>query len=220
MLPFAGAPRIFGAQYAPMTTAPFYAAGPNSWWSRYLRRAFSVQQWDLEYTFYQLIYSFRSPARVYKLTQHRKQTKNQWARDDPAFFVLLLAFLGVAAVSFGVAYEYNSPLAYAWLVAQAWLGFVGSGAVLSTACWAAANKYMRGYAHLPHAGEQEVEWLYAWDVHCNASVAVLLLLFVAQFALLPLLMRDGLLSTLLANALYAVAISQYVYVTFSGYLGA
>lgn len=179
-----------------------------------------MQQWDLEYTFYQVINSFRSPAKVYKLTQHRKQTKNQWARDDPAFACVIAAFLTVCAIAYGVAYEYPSPLAYMWLILMSWLHFVLSGVATATACWGVANKHMRAPNTLPHSVEQEVEWLYAWDVHCNSFVPVLLLLYVVQFALLPVLMRDGFLPCLAANALYAAAASQYAYVTFSGYLGA
>jgi hypothetical protein len=219
---------VYGAQHAPLTSGgslsgfgggAAFLGGAHT--SRYLRRAFSVAQWDLEATFYQLIYSCRAPARVYKLTQHRKQTKNQWARDDPAFVALLLAFLAVSAVGYGVAYEYPSPLAYGWLVLQAWLHFALSGAALATASWAVANRHMLAPVLLAHsAGEQEVEWLYAWDVHCNAFVPVLLACYVGQYALLPLLLRDGFLPALAANALYACAAAHYVYITFSGYLGA
>ena len=211
---------VYGAAFPPLQSGGAGFGGGNAAWSRYLRRAFSVAQWDLEVTFYQIINSFRSPAKVYKLTQHRKQTKNQWARDDPAFACLMAAFLAVCAVGYGVAYEYESPLTYAWLILMAWLHFALSGVLVATACWAAANKHMRAPNSLPHSVEQEVEWLYAWDVHCNSFVPILLLLYAGQYLALPLLMRDGLLPALAANALYAAAASHYVYITFSGYLGA
>ena len=206
--------RVYGASYAPLTS-PY---SNSAWWGRYFRRGLSVSQWDLEYIFYQLIYSCRSPQKVYKLTQHRKQTKNQWARDDPAFVFVMLGFLAISAIAFGVAYEYTSPSAYLWLILQAWLNFVGLGGLLATVCWAIANKYMRSAVPLPHSVEQDVEWLYAWDVHCNAYVPILALLFVAQYALLPLVMVDGFFATLMSNSLYAAAILQYIYITFSGYL--
>lgn len=37
---------------------------------------------------------------------------------------------------------------------------------------------------------QELEWQYAWDVHCNGFILVLLIVYVAQFLLLPLLYDD------------------------------
>jgi UNC-50 family len=44
------------------------------------------------------------PARVYKTAYYRKQTKNQWARDDPAFALLQAAFSAAAAVAYGMAF--------------------------------------------------------------------------------------------------------------------
>ena len=55
-------------------------------------------QMDLEFTFTQYVYLCKSPSKVYKLTSWRKQTKNQWARDDPAFVVILVAFVLIATV--------------------------------------------------------------------------------------------------------------------------
>ena len=208
-------PAVYGAAFAPLA-APLR----STMYSRFLRRSLSVSQMDLEFAVFQLLMACRSPARVYKLTQHRKQTKNQYARDDPAFAAVVGVLVSVCAVAYGVAYEYTSPLAYGWLVLQAWLNFVGGGALIATACWAIANKYMRASMPLPHSVEQEVEWLYAWDVHCNSYVPVLLLIFAAQLPLLPLLMRDGFLPALLGNTLYAAAAVHYIYITFSGYLSA
>ena len=36
----------------------------------------------------------------YRHTSYHKQTKNQWARDDPAFVVLCCAFLALTAVAY------------------------------------------------------------------------------------------------------------------------
>jgi hypothetical protein len=211
----------------------FYAAGVHAlsggsgsgatsasagWVQRYLRRGFSLQQLDLDYTFYQILYSCRSPAKVYKLTQHRKQTKNTWARDDPAFVLAICGFLLVAAVAYGVAYGVTSPLTYMWLAFHVLLHFIGAGLLVATACWAVANKYLRSAVPLPHSVEQQVEWLYAWDIHCNAFVPVLLGCYVLQFLLLPLIMRDGFLAALVGNAVYAAAFAQYWYISFAGYL--
>lgn len=218
-------PLVFGAQFAPLSHPLAPGAPPPqhsaAFWARYLRRGFALSQWDLDYVCYQLINSCRAPAQVYKLTLHRKQTKNQWARDDPSFAGVLLGLLAVVAVAYGVAYRYTSPLAYAWLVAHFWGGFLGTGLAAASAGWAAANRFARvpAGAALPHAVEQSVEWLFAWDIHCNAFVPVLLLVYVAHFLLLPLVMAgDGLVPCLAGNALYAAAAAHYLYITFQGYL--
>ena len=210
---------VFGAQFAPLTRRLPGLAEPD-FWSRYVRRAVAFSSWDLEYVFYQLINACRSPEKLYKLTQHRKQTKNQWARDDPAFAMILCALLAVTAVAYGVAYGYRSPLAYAWLIAQSLLNFALFGAVTAGSCWAIASRHMRSAVPLPHSVEQDVELLYAWDVHCNAYVAVFLGPHVGQLLLLPLIARDGFLGVLLGDSIYAAALAYYCYVTFEGYLGA
>ena len=41
-----------------------------------------------------------NPKTVYRHTTYRKQTKNQWARDDPTFVVLSAIFVAVAALMY------------------------------------------------------------------------------------------------------------------------
>ncbi len=47
-----------------------------------------------------------------------------------------------------------------------------------------ANKYMKHYT--PHGVEQEVEWLYAFDVHCNSFFCSFLITYVLQVCFLGL----------------------------------
>ena len=54
-------------------------------------------------------------------------------------------------------------------------------------------------------------------MHCNAFFPLFLLLYVLQFLLLPVLLRGGLVATLLSNSLYAAAFAAYHYLTFLGY---
>lgn len=60
---------------------------------KYLRRLFRFRQMDFEFAAWQMLYLFTSPQRVYRNFHYRKQTKDQWARDDPAFLVLLGVWL-------------------------------------------------------------------------------------------------------------------------------
>ena len=41
-----------------------------------------------------------SPKTVYRHTSYHKQTKNHWARDDPAFVVVCCALVAVTAVAY------------------------------------------------------------------------------------------------------------------------
>lgn len=40
----------------------------------------------------------------YRHTSYRKQTKNQWARDDPAFVVITCMLVAVAAIAYCITY--------------------------------------------------------------------------------------------------------------------
>lgn len=60
---------------------------------KYLRRLLHFRQMDFEFALWQMLYLFTSPQRVYRNFHYRKQTKDQWARDDPAFLVLLSIWL-------------------------------------------------------------------------------------------------------------------------------
>lgn len=59
----------------------------------YLARVADYRQMDLDATFYQMVTLCAQPSKVYKSAYYRKQTKNRWARDDPAFAVIQLLFL-------------------------------------------------------------------------------------------------------------------------------
>jgi len=86
--------------------------------------------------------------------------------------------------------------------------FILLGIGLSSACWYLANTYLRAQSQ-SHQVEQKVEWLYAFDVHCNSYFPVFLMLYVLQYFLSPLLLSRSFFSSLLANLLYGFALSYY-----------
>mmetsp|Transcript_46937 Transcript_46937/g.114352 ORF Transcript_46937/g.114352 Transcript_46937/m.114352 type:complete len:242 (-) Transcript_46937:125-850(-) len=182
----------------------------------YLRRALKYPQMDLEYTFWQMVYLCFDPKRVYKNTSYHKQTKNQWARDDPAFTVLCMGFLLVAAIAYCIAFQVSNPLIFLRVILGTVLvEFVVLGCAIATITWAVSNRYLR--VHSLHSVEQEVEWLYAYDIHCNSFFPLFLLLYVGQYFMLPYLLQEGFLPVFLSNSLYTVAFVYYHYITFLGY---
>lgn len=80
-----------------------------------------------------------------------------------------------------------------------------------------ANKFMKFQRVLNT--EQDVEWLYAFDIHCNGFFPVFVLLGPVQFFLSPLLLKDNFMALLIGNTLYAFALCYYHYITFLGYTG-
>ncbi|KAI9909386.1 hypothetical protein PsorP6_014717 [Peronosclerospora sorghi] len=151
----------------------------------YFARVADYRQMDLDATIYQMVTLCVHPAKVYKSAYYRKQTKNRWARDDPAFVVLQFAFLLVATVAWAIAFRVNSVTRYLSLIFHAvvieWLGL---GLVISTFCWWIANHHLRqrnnhGLVDTLYV-EQRVEWQFAFDIHCNSFFILFLFLYVLQ----------------------------------------
>ena len=226
-------------------------------YTEYAARMVRFRQMDFEYALWLMLNLIISPRTAFRSTLYHSRTKHQWARDDPAFVVVLLYLLLVASVSWSFAFAWRTPLQVLGLFAYvACVDFLLLGVALSTIGWWFANAYLHeqaqsqlgalqassshvggsayarlasraasgaswAIAHGAAAAErrsgESVEWLYAFDVHCNAFLPIYLLLYLAQYLLLPVLLRPGLFARFLANGLYALAFSSYHYLTFLGY---
>ena len=99
-----------------MLPTPTMYRSRSSFLPDYFRRAIRVSQMDFESASWQMITLCLDPKRVYKQTTYHKQTKNQWARDDPAFTMLSLFFLVVAAIAYTVAFRAPFPGTFLRLV--------------------------------------------------------------------------------------------------------
>eukprot|EP00927_Polykrikos_kofoidii_P078724 TRINITY_DN7553_c0_g1_i1.p1 TRINITY_DN7553_c0_g1~~TRINITY_DN7553_c0_g1_i1.p1 ORF type:complete len:246 (+),score=30.10 TRINITY_DN7553_c0_g1_i1:136-873(+) len=192
---------------------PSFAASPS--FSEYMRRMIQYAQMDIDYTFAQMIYLCLAPRKVYQLTSYRKQTKNQWARDDPAFIVVLIFFLAISAIAYGLALQIRGTGFLRILSLFICCHFALSGAAIATLSWFISNKYLRVKSF--HGVEQRMEWMYAFDIHCNAFFPLFLVLYVIHYFLLPFLVQPTTAAMLVSNALYAVALCYYLYITSLGY---
>ena len=182
---------------------------------KFLRRVFKLKfnQMDFQYAAWQMIYLMTTPSRVYKNSQIRKHTRNQWARDDPAFMVLLAGFLGVSSILFAVILKLSVPGFFKFFLWVVFVDFIGVGLVIAGFCWYLCSRLTR-----KENDQHTVEFGYSFDVHCNAFFPVLVILHVVQ----PLCWHvfidgDSRAATFLANSLWVAAICAYVYITFLGY---
>lgn len=183
----------------------------------YIRRLCDFRQMDFEAAFdqYLTLLSFE-PKEVYTPFYYRKQTKNQWARDDPAFVVVQAVFVMIGALAYAVAFRQPGFWGYLWTVLYTLVvDWLLVGVTVASTCSHLANKYMKQYHS--HSVEQEVEWLYSFDVHANAFFCSFLLTYVLQYFLLPILIGRSIFSCLLSNTLYAAATIWYSYITYLGY---
>lgn len=73
---------------------------------------------------------------------------------------------------------------------------------------------------MSYAVDQNVEWAYAFDVHCNAYIPFFLILYILQFFFLPLLRANSnWIALFVGNTMYFCAIVWYMYGIFIGFKG-
>jgi hypothetical protein len=164
-----------------------------------------------------------------------KETKNQWARDDPGFVVLLVLLLVMAVVAWCAAFRslHSIPKMVLYVVV---VDFLLLALVAATINWFITNRMVADQGTpgpgntqtrtslLSGAGassflvNQRVEWLYAFDVHCNSFFPAFLVLHVLQFILLPLILHTpSFVSTLISNSVFLLAFGYYHIVTALGF---
>lgn len=145
---------------------------------QYLQRMSDLRQMDLQSAFDQMRTLLSPyPQRVYKMAYYRKQTKNHWARDDPAFCFVQVVMIIASSFAYGFAFRVASLSAIVGFVAKSvlihWLGF---GVVVASAGRVIANQHLMTAERSSSHVKQNVEWLYAFDVHCNAFVPLFVIL--------------------------------------------
>merc|ERR1719359_2337085 len=93
--------------------------------------------------------------------------------------------------------------------------FLLLGVFIATLSWFISNKYLRVQSF--HGVEQRMEWMYAFDIHCNSFFPLFLVLYVIHYFLLPFIIQPTFTAAVVGNMLYAVALCYYSYITSLGY---
>eukprot|EP01091_Cochliopodium_minus_P002236 TRINITY_DN12102_c0_g1_i1.p1 TRINITY_DN12102_c0_g1~~TRINITY_DN12102_c0_g1_i1.p1 ORF type:complete len:246 (+),score=23.18 TRINITY_DN12102_c0_g1_i1:35-772(+) len=181
----------------------------------YLKRIINYDQMDIEFTFWQMYYLCFDPSKVYKNSLMHQQIKNQWARDDPAFAAIMCYFIIISSFSFSIAFSAESFYNIArFIFLGVVIDFFAIGLAIATFAWWFTNKYMRNKELL---SDQKVEWLFAFDIHCNSYFPLFLLLYVVQYLMIPFLIGQGFFPAFLSNTLYAFAFIYYFRLSLHGY---
>lgn len=170
---------------------------------------------DFELASWQMVYLFARPQQVYRNFLYRKRTKDQFARDDPAFLMLLAGTLLVCSILFAMTEQLTFVQFlkfFAWIVL---VDCISVGLVVATCLWAFSNACLLR----PNAPRHEnVEWAYCFDVHLNACFPYVVLLHMLMPILyIPIIHFSGFIPTLIGNTLWLAAACYYVYITFLGY---
>jgi len=185
--------------------------------AQYLSRLIDFRQMDIQSALDQMktLLSTR-PHVVYKTSYYRKQTKNHWARDDPAFAALELIFLTISCIAYSISFRAPITEGIAFFLYSVLFNWLALGFLVATVGRELANRHLTDTKSNSHV-RQSVEWLYAFDIHCNAFFPVFVLLYGVQFFLLPLVLGKSLISLIISNTLYAAAFAWYWYITHLGY---
>ncbi|VDD84090.1 unnamed protein product [Mesocestoides corti] len=169
----------------------------------YFSRFYKFRQMDFEYASWQMVNIFVSPQKLYRNFSYHQCTRNQWARDDPAFIILLFPWIFVSTSI------YSSILGHTfwgWLKLLLWSVFVEcilSGLVVATCMWIIANHWMIQTVNVggvtlrrnlsgassdddsvgsesSHLHPSDVEWAYTFDIHLNALFPCIIILRLIQ----------------------------------------
>ena len=115
-------------------------------------------------------------AKRYRNFQYRKQTKNQFARDDPAFLVLLSMWFLISATGLSLVLHLHFVGFVKFLLWMIFVDCIFVGLIVASAFWFVTNRYMKRNP----VSHEDVEWGFAFDIHLNAFFPPLLILHVFQ----------------------------------------
>ena len=121
----------------------------------------------------------------------------------------------LSAVAYSFAFHVDHVLGFFWVALSFLLQFLGLGLLLAGVHFTIVNQSLASPSS--HGVVQGVEFLYCFDVHCNAFLPSFMLSHVLQFLLLPLVLGSSSLSLLLANSLYAASLLLYLFHTHLGF---
>lgn len=192
----------------------------SRWISRlppFARRALQVDQMELDSALSQMYSLCVRPSLVTKMSKARKMTKNHYYRDDPAFLVLQIVFIIVTDIAYGCAVSTSASLFFTNLLYDILFNFLVLGILFATVTWVVVNRFLMGNVYINEI-RREVDWQYSFDVHCNGYFTFFMWTRVFQYVLLPLIVENVLQQRLIANGLYAIGCTTYVYNVFVGYL--
>ena len=122
----------------------------------------SFRQMDCDYCVWQMLQLCVDPKRVYRTTSYHSNTKQQSARDDPAFLLVLFYTLILAVIGWFLALGCGGLLSLLQLVSYVILiDFLALGALLASFGWWLSNSFLHerggGISDLhPHHERREV----------------------------------------------------------------
>ena len=187
-----------------------------------MRRILRPGQMDLEYALWLVVMFVTKPKTAYRHVSYHKQTRDQWAREDPAFTVVCCVLQAVCALAWCLGFEHTVFGSVRSILTTVFVDLLLVAFAVATAGQAVANRFLRkpagagGYG-TNFAVEQPVEWGYCFDVHLNSWIPVMLVNGALQYLLSPVLLRRGPFANALSVLLWGASLVYYGFLSFLGY---
>lgn len=182
----------------------------------YIKKGYHFSQIDFYSAYVQLLYCFK-PQELNELSRIRKHLKNQWARDDPGFVIVIMFNIIITSLAYTLclsSFDRFIPIFFK----QFFINFLFFGIIMTFSGKNIIEKYFKN-EELSLGKNQRIELFYSFDIHCNSFVPFYFCSVTVQFLLLPILNTDSFISVILSNVLYTAAYCGYLLVSNIGYLG-
>ncbi|CCE64586.1 hypothetical protein TPHA_0I00800 [Tetrapisispora phaffii CBS 4417] len=182
--------------------------------SMFYRLVKTPKNLDFETAIYEMINLVFKPRKAFRSFYYQRQTKQQWAREDPSFFILQIALLTVSSVVWSIVYGHSFFGFLKMMINMIFIDFFLFGFTVASFFWLLLNRPMFKFRS---AMQSRVEWAYCFDVHSNAFLIIWVTLYFLQFLLLPIIRLHKWIGIFVGNTLYCFSFAHYFILTFYGY---
>ncbi|KAI0989425.1 hypothetical protein GJ496_010142, partial [Pomphorhynchus laevis] len=144
---------------------------------QFMNRLFRLNHMDFQYASWQATHLFFAPQKVFRSFQYRKRVKNQWARDDPAFILILAAvFISITLIRLFWVNPYDVTVNVKQLFRELIFILIGGTIASTLLLWSILNRYF-----VPNPGmAPDVEKAFCLDLHVSAFLVAFVELWLPQ----------------------------------------
>ena len=179
----------------------------------YLKKIYHIRQIDYYLAYLNIIYCFK-PKELIEMSKMRKHLKNKYGRDDPGFLLLIIIYILISSISYSITFGiYNPFKIFNIFFIQTFVFLITFGLIISMISKIIIDKYFNN-----STTNQNIEFIYAFDIHCNGFVPMYAFCSIIPFIFIGITSKDNfMIETLFTNSSLCIGILYYSYVTFISY---
>ena len=179
----------------------------------YLKKIYHIRQIDYYLAYLNIIYCFK-PKELIEMSKMRKHLKNKYGRDDPGFLLLIIIYVLISSISYSITFGiYNPFKIFNIFFIQTFVFLITFGLIISMISKIIIDKYFNN-----STTNQNIEFIYAFDIHCNGFVPMYTFCSIIPFIFIGITSKDNfMIEILFTNSSLCIGILYYSYVTFISY---